>query len=51
MTIYERKMANSETIFAPSHATLDIAVLVLPRASILEVASVLDPMRNANRHR
>ncbi len=49
MTIYERKMANSETIFAPSRATLDIAVLVLPRASILEVASVLDPMRNANR--
>lgn len=29
---------------------MDIAVLVLPRASILEVASVLDPMRSANRH-
>ncbi|GAB4263680.1 MAG: GlxA family transcriptional regulator [Pararhodobacter sp.] len=42
-------MANTETIFAPSAAPLDIAVLVLPRASILEVASVLDPMRNANR--
>ena len=42
-------MAYSETIFAPSRATLDIAVLILPRASILEVASVLDPMRNANR--
>ncbi|MFB9150107.1 GlxA family transcriptional regulator [Roseovarius ramblicola] len=42
-------MAYTETIFAPSRATLDIAVLVLPRASILEVASVLDPMRNANR--
>jgi len=42
-------MANTETIFAPSRAPLDIAVLVLPRASILEVASVLDPLRNANR--
>lgn len=43
-------MAISETIFAPSGQPLDIAVLVLPRASILEVASVLDPLRNANRH-
>lgn len=49
MTIYERNMAYSETIFAPSRATLEIAVLILPRASILEVASILDPMRNANR--
>ena len=36
-------------MFAPSRGPLDIAVLVLPRASILEVASVLDPLRNANR--
>lgn len=43
-------MAQSETIFAPSVQPLDIGVLVLPRASILEVASVLDPLRNANRH-
>ena len=28
---------------------MSIAILVLPRASILEVASVLDPLRNANR--
>ena len=43
-------MANPATIFAPSTQPLDIAVLVLPRASILEVASVLDPLRAANRH-
>ncbi|KPQ06401.1 MAG: transcriptional regulator, AraC family with amidase-like domain [Rhodobacteraceae bacterium HLUCCA12] len=43
-------MAKSANIFAPSAERLDIAVLVLPRASILEVASVLDPLRNANRH-
>jgi len=42
-------MSNTETIFAPTGQQLDIAVLVLPRASILEVASVLDPLRNANR--
>ncbi len=36
-------------IFSPSHATLTIALLVLPQASILEVASALDPLRNANR--
>jgi len=42
-------MTRSEGIFSPSRAALDVAVLVLPRASILEVASVLDPMRNANR--
>lgn len=42
-------MTQSETLFTPTRAALDIAVLVLPRASILEVASVLDPMRNANR--
>lgn len=43
-------MASNEVLFAPSALPLDIAVLVLPRASILEVASVLDPLRNANRH-
>lgn len=42
-------MTESATIFAPSAETLTLAVLVLPQASILEVASVLDPMRNANR--
>ena len=36
-------------IFAPSRSTLTIALLVLPQASILEVASALDPLRNANR--
>lgn len=43
-------MTVSATIFAPARAPLAIAVLVLPHASILEVASVLDPMRAANRH-
>ena len=38
------------TIFAPSPDPLTIAALVLPQASILEVASVLDPLRSANRH-
>jgi hypothetical protein len=35
----------------PAFATqpLTIALLVLPQASILEVASALDPLRNANR--
>lgn len=42
-------MAKTETIFTPSRHPLEIAVLVLPRASILEVASILDPLRNANR--
>ena len=36
-------------IFTPSRAALTIALLVLPQASILEVASALDPLRNANR--
>lgn len=43
-------MAESETIFAPSGDALTIALLVLPQASILEVASTLDPLRSANRH-
>jgi transcriptional regulator GlxA family with amidase domain len=50
LAIYEIGMAFTETVFTASDTPLDIAVLVLPRASILEVASVLDPMRNANRH-
>lgn len=50
MAFYEILMSYSETVFAPSVAPLEIAALVLPRASILEVASVLDPLRNANRH-
>jgi transcriptional regulator GlxA family with amidase domain len=36
-------------IFQPSDQPLTIAILVLPQASILEVASALDPLRNANR--
>ncbi len=43
-------MAKNETIFAASQQVLSIAVLVLPQASILEVASILDPLRSANRH-
>ncbi len=43
-------MTKIETIFAPATDPLTIAVLVLPQSSILEVASVLDPMRAANRH-
>jgi transcriptional regulator GlxA family with amidase domain len=50
LAIYEISMTFHESLFAPTTAPLDIAVLVLPSASILEVASVLDPMRNANRH-
>ncbi|PJF09445.1 GlxA family transcriptional regulator [Pseudorhodobacter sp. MZDSW-24AT] len=37
-------------LFSPSADRLDIAVLVLPHCSILEVASLLDPLRAANRH-
>ena len=36
-------------IFSPARGSLTIALLVLPQASILEVASALDPLRNANR--
>ncbi|MFM2390712.1 MAG: hypothetical protein RLZZ437_2267 [Pseudomonadota bacterium] len=36
-------------IFSPATAPLTIALFVLPQASILEVASALDPLRNANR--
>ena len=43
-------MAENATIFAPARAPLTVAVLALPHCSILEVASVLDPMRAANRH-
>ncbi|MDP3960750.1 MAG: GlxA family transcriptional regulator [Pseudorhodobacter sp.] len=43
-------MAQTATIFAPSPQPLTIAALVLPQASILEVASTLDPLRAANRH-
>jgi putative intracellular protease/amidase len=50
LSIYEISMTIHETIFAPAHRSLTIAVLVLPQSSILEVASVLDPMRAANRH-
>ena len=37
-------------LFTPATAPLTIAFFVLPQASILEVASALDPLRNANRH-
>ncbi|MCA3509605.1 MAG: GlxA family transcriptional regulator [Rhodobacter sp.] len=43
-------MTPGATIFTPSRSPLTIAALVLPQASILEVASVLDPLRAANRH-
>ena len=43
-------MAETASIFAPSRQPLSIAALVLPHASILEVASTLDPLRSANRH-
>ncbi len=43
-------MSKSATLFAPSAEPLTLALLVLPQASILEVASTLDPMRCANRH-
>ena len=43
-------MAQTASIFAPSADPLNIALLVLPQASILEVASTLDPLRSANRH-
>lgn len=43
-------MAKSATIFTQTTNPLTLAVLVLPQASILEVASTLDPMRSANRH-
>ena len=42
-------MAQTATIFATATAPLTLAALVLPQASILEVASVLDPLRSANR--
>ena len=43
-------MSKSATIFAASQQPLTLALLVLPQASILEVASTLDPLRSANRH-
>ncbi len=43
-------MTRSATIFAASQQPLTLALLVLPQASILEVASTLDPLRSANRH-
>ncbi len=43
-------MAQTASIFAPSPDPLTLALLVLPQASILEVASTLDPLRAANRH-
>jgi transcriptional regulator GlxA family with amidase domain len=46
---YEIPMTEN-AIFSPSDQPLSITVLVLPHASILEVASVLDPLRAANRH-
>ncbi|NEX46999.1 GlxA family transcriptional regulator [Pseudotabrizicola algicola] len=37
-------------LFSAATRPLDLVVLVLPHCSILEVASVLDPLRAANRH-
>lgn len=36
-------------IFSAARGPLTLALLVLPQSSILEVASALDPLRNANR--
>jgi transcriptional regulator GlxA family with amidase domain len=47
--LYEIRMTEN-AIFQASDQPLTIALLVLPQASILEVASALDPLRNANRH-
>ena len=49
-TFYETHMTKDANIFTRTHEPLDIALLVLPQASILEVAATLDPMRSANRH-
>jgi transcriptional regulator GlxA family with amidase domain len=46
---YEIRMTEN-AILAPATGPLTIALLVLPQASILEVASALDPLRSANRH-
>lgn len=43
-------MTQTANILATATAPLSLALLILPQASILEVASVLDPMRAANRH-
>lgn len=43
-------MSKNAPLFAPSLQPLTLALLVLPQASILEVASTLDPLRSANRH-
>ncbi|MGL4321691.1 MAG: AraC family transcriptional regulator, partial [Paracoccaceae bacterium] len=45
---YEIRMTEN-ALFAPATTPLTIALFVLPQASILEVASALDPLRNANR--
>jgi transcriptional regulator GlxA family with amidase domain len=55
VSIYEIHMSKNATIFnapifAASTQPLTLALLVLPHASILEVASTLDPLRSANRH-
>jgi transcriptional regulator GlxA family with amidase domain len=42
-------LMTENAIFSPSAQPLTIALFVLPQASILEVASALDPLRNANR--
>jgi transcriptional regulator GlxA family with amidase domain len=45
---YEIHMTEN-VLLAPATTPLTIALFVLPQASILEVASALDPLRNANR--
>ena len=47
--IYEIIMTQN-ALFVPATGPVTIALFVLPQASILEVASALDPLRNANRH-
>ncbi|MEI4472832.1 GlxA family transcriptional regulator [Frigidibacter sp. MR17.24] len=42
--------ASGPAVFAPASGPLEIAVLVMPQASLLTLGSVIDPLRAANRH-
>ena len=46
---YENDLMKSETIFVPEREPLDLTFLVISGASILCVASAIDPLRAANR--
>ncbi|MEI4487835.1 GlxA family transcriptional regulator [Frigidibacter sp. MR17.14] len=45
-----RRPISAASVFAPASGPLEIAVLVLPQASLLTLGSVIDPLRAANRH-